>query len=41
MEGFDFDYSHSKLSEEKEGITNQAIFCVGSFLGGVEGGVSL
>ena len=32
MERFKFDYSHSKLNEEKEGITDQAIFVLAAFL---------
>ena len=37
IKGLDFDFSHSKLSEEKEAITNQAIFVLAVFFVALRG----
>lgn len=37
MEGFDLDYSRSKLSGKEEGITDKTIFVLATFLVALKG----
>ena len=37
VEGLDFDFSRSKSSEEKEGMTDQAIFVLAYFFAALSG----